>query len=202
MAESRRPSQQRNATITPARAGQRRRLLRWSSRRPGASSRAAGLCVAALTILLNTGCASTGATPRPFPTPGGDSSSPAASGPHGAAVVATALALRGVPYRLGGTDPSGFDCSGFVSYVFAEHSVLLPRTVPEQYQFGRRIGSRSVGAGDLVFFRTTGRGPSHVGIAISADEFVHAPTSAGAVRVEPLRSRYWSSRFLGARRLH
>lgn len=156
---------------------------------------------AVVALVFGAGCASTGGSPQPFPRPGGSSSavgSPPISHP---AVVGTALSLRGVPYLAGGGDPRGFDCSGFVSYVFAQHSVPLPRTVPEQYRVGRRIGGKSVQPGDLVFFSTIARGPSHVGIAISRDEFVHAPSSAGVVRVELLGSRYWSSRFVGARRL-
>lgn len=151
-------------------------------------------------IVLTTGCASTGAAPRPFPVPGGTATAARSAAPGGADLVTTALALRGVPYRPGGSDPAGFDCSGFVSYVFAQHGVPLPRTVPEQYRVGQRVG-RGVTAGDLVFFRTAGRGVSHVGIAISADDFVHAPSSTGVVRIEPLSSRYWSERFAGARRL-
>jgi cell wall-associated NlpC family hydrolase len=159
------------------------------------------VCAVVLALLVSTGCAATGATPRPFPSPGSAAAVPAST-TTGTAFVATALSLRGVPYRPGGADPSGFDCSGFVSYVFAQHRVQLPRTVPDQYRMGRPIGARSVAPGDLVFFRTTARGASHVGIAVSADEFVHAPTSAGVVRLESLRSRYWLTRFLGARRVH
>jgi cell wall-associated NlpC family hydrolase len=152
-----------------------------------------------LAVVLTTGCASTGAAPRPFPVPGDPPAAARSAAPRGADLVATALALRGVPYRPGGTDPAGFDCSGFVSYVFAQHGTPLPRTVPEQYRVGQRVG-RGVTAGDLVFFRTAGRRVAHVGIAISADHFVHAPSSTGVVRIEPLGSGYWSSRFAGARR--
>lgn len=150
--------------------------------------------------LLIGGCAATGSVPQPFPRPGGSPAAGSAAVP-GNTLAATGLSLRGVPYRPGGTDPSGFDCSGFVAYVFAQHRLSLPRTVPEQYRVGRPLGARAVEAGDLVFFRTMGRGPSHVGLAISPQEFVHAPSSTGVVRVEGLKSRYWSSRFLGARRL-
>jgi cell wall-associated NlpC family hydrolase len=110
------------------------------------------------------------------------------------------LALRGAPYRNGGGDPSGFDCSGFVAYVFALQGYHLPRTVSEQFYLGRPVDPADVDAGDLVFFTTTAPGPSHVGIAISATEFVHAPSSAGVVRVEALTASYWASRFLAARR--
>ena len=165
--------------------------------------RAIVLFLAAATI---TGCASSGAVPSPFPTPTNPSArvspptpSPVHAGREG--VVGTALSLRGSPYRDGGADPSGFDCSGLVAYVFGRHGTVVPRTVSEQYRLGSKIARNSLGPGDLVFFRTRARGASHVGIAVSEDEFVHAPTESGVVRVESLSTPYWSSRFVGARRL-
>ncbi|MEP6915814.1 MAG: C40 family peptidase [Acidobacteriota bacterium] len=176
--------------------------------------------LALLLALLSGACASSGAVPRPFPVPGGPPPAPPASGPRpsgtnpadptpplsasesGYAITGTALALRGAPYRNGGSDPAGFDCSGFVWYVFAQHGVQVPRTVASQYQAGTDVGSHDVRAGDLVFFNTTGGGPSHVGISIGGDEFVHAPSSAGLVRVERLGAPYWSTRFVGAKRLN
>ncbi len=156
-----------------------------------------------LVVLLAGGaCASTGAVPAPFPRPGGSSPAATTYPIQSHAVVSTALSLRGAPYRNGGTGPAGFDCSGFVAYVFAQHRLQVPRTVPEQYRLGRRVDVRRLQPGDLVFFSTVARGASHVGIAVSSAEFVHAPSSAGVVRVEALRSSYWSSRFIGARRLH
>jgi cell wall-associated NlpC family hydrolase len=117
------------------------------------------------------------------------------------ALTGTALALRGSPYRNGGSDPSGFDCSGFTQYVFAQHGVTLPRDVRAQYRMGKSVKPDDLAAGDIVFFTTTEPGPSHVAIAIGGDEFVHAPSSTGVVRVEHLSSTYWSPRFLGARRV-
>jgi cell wall-associated NlpC family hydrolase len=115
-------------------------------------------------------------------------------------VLSTAVHFVGTPYRLGGSSPSdGFDCSGFVYYVFAQQGVLVPRTVADQAGAGQKV--RDVQPGDLVFFRTHGRGPTHVGIALGPDRFVHAPNSRGEVRVEPLARRYWADRFLEARRL-
>ena len=163
------------------------------------------------------GCATTGAVPRPFPTP---SPSPVAPLPpaapaqpaitegsgDGYAISGMALALQGAPYRNGGSEPSGFDCSGLVWYVFDQHGVPLPRTVTEQFQIGSHVDKGDVRAGDLVFFDTTGAGLSgahatHVGISIGGDEFVHAPSTKGQVRVERLGSGYWSARFLEARRV-
>jgi hypothetical protein len=122
-------------------------------------------------------------------------------GLDGYALAGTALSLRGTPYRNGGSDPSGFDCSGFTQYVFAQYGVSLPREVREQYRVGKSVNPDELVAGDIIFFATTDPGPSHVGIAIGGDEFVHAPSSTGVVRVEHLGSTYWSPRFLGAKRL-
>lgn len=170
-------------------------------------------------ILLLTmaagGCASTGATPRPFPMPGGSAGMPAGAGgstrapersPSGAsegyAVSGTALALRGTPYRNGGSDPQhGFDCSGFTQYVFGRHGVSLPRAVADQFRVGAAVEPADVAAGDLIFFTTTAPGPTHVGISLGGDEFVHAPSSTGVVRVERLTSPYWSHRFIAAHRI-
>ena len=119
----------------------------------------------------------------------------------GYALVGTALSFRGVPYRNGGADPTGFDCSGFTQYVFAQYGVTLPRAVREQYKTGKSVSTRDIVPGDLIFFSTTEPGPSHVGIAVGSDEFVHAPSSTGVVRVERIGSGYWSPRYLGARRV-
>ena len=118
------------------------------------------------------------------------------------AVTGTALSLRGTPYRNGGSDPNGFDCSGFTQYVFAQHGIALPREVRDQYRLGTSVKPDQLVAGDLLFFTTTDPGASHVAIAIGGDEFVHAPSSTGVVRVERLGSSYWSPRFLGARRVN
>jgi cell wall-associated NlpC family hydrolase len=111
------------------------------------------------------------------------------------------MKLRGVPYRNGGSDPSGFDCSGFVQWVFAQNGLLLPREVREQYYAGRKIDLQDVQPGDLLFFETVSRGASHVGVVIGGDEFVHAPSSTGVVRVERFTATYWAKRFVGARRI-
>jgi cell wall-associated NlpC family hydrolase len=119
----------------------------------------------------------------------------------GNAVANMALSLRGVPYLNGGGDPRGFDCSGLTQYVFAQYGIALPRGVRDQFEAGTSIHQKELTAGDLLFFRTTGHGATHVGVAIDGDQFVHAPSSKGVVRVERLSSTYWTSRFLGARRV-
>jgi cell wall-associated NlpC family hydrolase len=162
----------------------------------------------ALFVLASSACASTGAVPRPFPTPGGGHSPPMdapAAAPlpaDGYAIAGTALSFRGVTYRNGGSDPSGFDCSGLVWYVFGQHGLRVPRTVGEQYRAGSQIDVGALAPGDLVFFDTQGAGATHVGISIGGDEFVHAPSSRGEVRVERLRAGYWRERFVGARRIN
>ena len=171
--------------------------------------------------LVTSACASTGNVPRPFPMPGGTAHAaprltppapeeaapplvapvpPVPPPPEVGPVVETAMALRGTPYRNGGTDPSGFDCSGFTQYVFAKNGLAIPRAVRDQYVYGLRVKDEDLEPGDLVFFSTTAPGATHVGIAIGSDRFVHAPSSTGVVRVERLTSSYWSPRYLGARR--
>ena len=115
-------------------------------------------------------------------------------------LTADALALLGRPYRNGGIDPSGFDCSGFTQFVFGQRGVALPREVREQFALGQTVKADEIAAGDLIFFSTVARGPSHVAIALGGDQFIHAPNSAGVVRVEHLTS-YWSHRLIGARRM-
>ena len=116
-------------------------------------------------------------------------------------ITGTALGLRGAPYRNGGSDPSGFDCSGFVQYVFGQNGVRVPRTVTEQFRSGRDVETQTLEPGDLVFFTTVTPGASHVGISIGGDEFVHAPSGYGEVRVERLSAPYWSTRFVGVKRV-
>jgi cell wall-associated NlpC family hydrolase len=118
-------------------------------------------------------------------------------------VIATALALRGTQYRNGGSEPSGgFDCSGLVQWVFSQHGTPLPRETREQYEIGTKVDQDEVRPGDLVFFKTVSKGPSHVGIALGGGEFVHAPSSRGVVRVESYtKTEYWADRWLGARRI-
>ena len=117
------------------------------------------------------------------------------------ALVDTALDLQGVRYRNGGADATGFDCSGFTQYVFGRHGVWLHRSTRDQFTMGEQVDASAIEAGDLLFFSTVAPGASHVAIALDDDEFVHAPSSRGEVRVEKLSSGYWSKRFVGARRV-
>src|SRR6185436_20605390 len=117
------------------------------------------------------------AVPRPFPgaptPPLAPTIAPVPETPP-TALLETALSYRGVPYRNGGSDPNGFDCSGFVQWVFAQHGLRLPREVHDQYQMGSEIEADDVRPGDLLFFDTGTRPASHVGIALDHESFVHA----------------------------
>ena len=119
----------------------------------------------------------------------------------GYALSGTALSLRGAPYRDGGDNPAGFDCSGFVRYVYEQHGVAMPRQVRDQFRVGKTVDRDQLEPGDLVFFSTVAPGASHVGIVIGGDQFVHAPSERGVVRVESLGAQYWASRFIGAKRV-
>jgi peptidoglycan DL-endopeptidase CwlO len=115
-----------------------------------------------------------------------------------AQLTRSALKFLGVPYVFGGTSTSGFDCSGYVQHVFAMLGISLPRTADAQYDAGHRIVG-GMKPGDLVFFQTYAPGPSHVGIYLGHDKFVHASSSHG-VMVSSLRESYWADRFIGAKR--
>ena len=97
--------------------------------------------------------------------------------------------------------PHGFDCSGFVRYVYEQHGVAMPREVREQFRVGKTVDRDRLEPGDLVFFSTVAPGASHVGIVIGGDQFVHAPSERGVVRVENLGAQYWSTRYIGAKRV-
>lgn len=119
---------------------------------------------------------------------------------RGLAVVSLARRFLGVPYRWGGTGPGGFDCSGFLYAVFRRLGIELPRTSFEMFRFGRPVPRARLQPGDLVFFTTYAPGASHAGIYLGADQFIHASSAGGGVRIDPLTKPYYRSRYLGARR--
>jgi cell wall-associated NlpC family hydrolase len=114
---------------------------------------------------------------------------------HGG-VVGIAMRYLGVPYVWGGSTPRGFDCSGFVSYVFAQIGVSVPHSSYSQFGMGTAISINALQPGDLVFFT----GASHVGIYIGGGQFIHAPHTGDVVKISSL-SGYYSSNFAGARRI-
>lgn len=154
------------------------------------------------------GCTST-AVLRPAAFPGAPAPNTSSGVRHstgaGQAITRAALSLVGAAYRFGGEDPAtGVDCSGLVRFVFQQHQLEMPRTVGEQVQVGRRVRLEDVQAGDLIFFSTTGPGATHVGIALGSSapgQFVHAPGTGSAVRVERYDVKYWQNRLVDVRRV-
>ena len=115
-------------------------------------------------------------------------------------IISASMNYIGVPYVFGGTSPYGFDCSGYVQYVFAKAGISIPRTADVQYDFGTPISTTELVSGDLVFFSTYTYGASHVGIYLGDNNFIHASSSRG-VTIDSLGSSYWSSHYIGARRI-
>ncbi len=162
-------------------------------------------------IFLVPGCASFGPTP-PSPvqrTAAQRAVPPAPSTPQtppraerSEALLQALLAL-GLDYRYGGNSPvTGFDCSGLVAHVYLEAwGIRLPRNARAQSETGTPVSLAELQAGDLVFYDTLKRPFSHVGIYLGDGRFVHAPKTGARVRVESLKSTYWSQRFNGARRV-
>lgn len=111
-----------------------------------------------------------------------------------------ARSYMGVPYVWGGTTPSGFDCSGYVQYVYGQVGVNLPRTADVQFNEGKAVSFGGEAPGDMVFFETYAPGASHVGIYLGNGEFIHA-SSSGYVRVSSLEESYFKARYLGAKRV-
>ncbi|MEO6064505.1 MAG: C40 family peptidase, partial [Lysobacterales bacterium] len=118
-------------------------------------------------------------------------------------VLQSALSFTGIRYRYGGASPlTGFDCSGFVGYVFRESAGLkLPRA---SYQMasvdGRKLSREELKAGDLVFFAQRKR-VNHVGIYLGDGRFIHAPSTGGRVRTDELSNNYWRKRFVNGKRV-
>ena len=118
-------------------------------------------------------------------------------------LVMQAMGLLGVPYKKGGTsEEKGFDCSGFVRYMYEKSvGLVLPRRAEEQAKVTEEISRSELKPGDLVFFNTLKRTFSHVGIYVGDGKFIHAPRPGKAVRVDDMREAYWQKRFNGARRV-
>jgi cell wall-associated NlpC family hydrolase len=112
-------------------------------------------------------------------------------------VVAFARRFLGTPYRWGGASPSGFDCSGFVMYVYAHFGVKLPHSSWMQYRRGRFVPRDRLQPGDLVFFNGLG----HVGIYTGNGRFIHSPHSGDVVKISRLSEGWYRSTYYGARRI-
>ena len=118
-------------------------------------------------------------------------------------LVLNALGFMGIPYKWGGTSPdTGFDCSGFVQFVFRQAAgLILPRSSFEQVLHGISVAREELQPGDLVFFNTMRAQFSHVGIYIGENRFIHSPSRGKAVEIVDITSAYWEKRYHGARRL-
>ena len=116
-------------------------------------------------------------------------------------ILRTASTQLGTRYRSGGCDPNtGFDCSGFTTWVFNRYGVNLPRSSREQYQVGKEVAKNSLRKGDLVFFRSK-RGINHVGIYLENGKFIHSATYGKNVTISHLEEDYWRTHYAGGRRV-
>jgi cell wall-associated NlpC family hydrolase len=115
----------------------------------------------------------------------------------GRQVVEIALKHVGTPYRWGGASPGGFDCSGFVRYVYSRVGVSLPHNAVKQYQYGRPVPKDDLQPGDLVFFDRL----RHNGIYIGNGKFIHARQTGKRVSVARLDDDWYDTHWVGARRL-
>ena len=117
-------------------------------------------------------------------------------------LISNAMGFIGVAYRFGGTSPTGFDCSGFMQYVFRKaFAVNLPRTSAAQAAVGSYVSRSELRPGDMVFFRTHSSRISHVGMYIGNDRFIHAPRTGKRIEITSLSSKYWNARYATARRV-
>lgn len=143
------------------------------------------------------------ASPAPSVTPSTTPNTAAApSGNRGQAIAALALRYLGVPYVYGGTTPAGWDCSGFVAYIYKNAAgITLPRSAAQQYRVGTSIGAAQVQAGDIVFFADTfGPGITHNGLALGDGRFIHARSEGYGTVISSLSDPYWAQHYVGAQR--
>lgn len=115
-------------------------------------------------------------------------------------VIEVGRSFIGVPYKWGGVDPNGWDCSGFIQEVFRLGGHQVPRLADAQYEACGKVEREALIPGDLVFFNTDGSGVSHVGIYTGGDRFLHASSSRGVVE-DSLKDSYFSARYYGAGRI-
>lgn len=118
-------------------------------------------------------------------------------------LIAKAKNFIGLPYRFGGTSPvSGFDCSGFMQYVYKQTAnINLPRTSGSMAQVGERVSRDELKPGDMVFFSLGGGRISHVGMYIGEGRFIHSPSTGKTISITSLDTGYWANKFVTARRV-
>lgn len=127
---------------------------------------------------------------------------PAGPSSQSAQIVSMAKEMLGQPVVWGGASPAqGFDCSGFVQYVYKQAGIALPRTADIQFLVGRTVPPASLQPGDLVYFTTYEPGASHVGIYIGKDKFIHTSFASGVVAIADMNDRYFVQRYYGAKRV-
>jgi cell wall-associated NlpC family hydrolase len=114
--------------------------------------------------------------------------------------ASSAAQMVGKPYKYGGASPTGFDCSGLISFSYQQAGVSLPRSAAEQYRVSQRVKRVELRPGDLLFFDERGRKNSHVGIYLGERRFVHAPSSGKSVRNDSLDNPYWKKSLSEVRR--
>ncbi len=117
-------------------------------------------------------------------------------------IAKLAISLQGIPYRYGGHQKKGFDCSGLVYYSHQKMGISVPRTSLEQFKKAYPIQRKQLHPGDLVFFYLNKKKVSHVGIYVGENKFIHAPKSGKTVTTASLDNRFWRQRYAGAGRFY
>jgi len=165
-------------------------------------SRSAGLVLMLVVILfLTPACAYPKKVVIPPSGPSTKEKSETDADYLGRKIARTAESLVGTPYRYGGTDPNGFDCSGLTRYVYRRYGFELPRRAEDQLKVGRRVARTDLKPGDLVFFGMSWSKDYHVGVFIGDGCFVHAPQSGRRVEIQRLDHDYYRDRYHAARRI-
>lgn len=157
----------------------------------------------ALATTLLAACAATRSAPEltlADKRPGPVAERPEPSQGSGRIALAAARKMIGAPYRYGGTNPRGFDCSGLVQYSFGIAGVELPRTSQDIFRDSQLIDPKQVQPGDLVFFSMSRDKVSHIGIYDGENRFIHAPSSGKGVSYANLGDPYWRVRLVGVGR--
>ncbi len=146
-------------------------------------------------------------TKKALSSRGPAAAAPAAASSKGAEIVSFAKQYLGVPYVYGGASPKGFDCSGFTMYIGKHFGVNLPHTATSQMLggYGASIAKSALQPGDYVFFcdpnRSNGKAASHGGIYIGNNQFIHASSGGGSVKIDSLSKAYYAKYYVGARRI-
>lgn len=150
--------------------------------------------------MIAVGCASHPVPPSDFSSLHSDTEQRSSSVQE--IVIRKALSLLGTPYLFGGMTPEGFDCTGFINYVYrTSASIALPRESHDLVRAGEPVSVADLRPADIVYFRIERQKPLHAGIYLGAGKFIHAPSTGGKVNIQNLSQDYWKSRYLGGRRI-